>query len=82
VINEQPCQVIWVGDRRQQIYAWRGAVNAMDTIATKHTSTLNRSFRCGQPIAEMANKVLQNFLGEKSFKIVGSPMLVLQSRNA
>lgn len=75
VINEQPCQVIWVGDRRQQIYAWRGAVNAMDTIATKHTSTLTRSFRYGQPIAEMANKVLENFLGEKSFKIVGSPMV-------
>lgn len=75
VINDQPCQVIWVGDRRQQIYAWRGAVNAMDTIATKHTSTLTRSFRYGQPIAEMANKVLQNFLGEKNFKIVGSPMV-------
>ncbi|MBD8681281.1 MULTISPECIES: 3'-5' exonuclease [Pseudomonas] len=75
VINEQPCQVIWVGDRRQQIYAWRGAVNAMDTIETKHTSTLTRSFRYGQPIAEMANKVLHNFLGEKSFKIVGSPMV-------
>ena len=47
----------------------------MDAIATKHTSTLTRSFRYGQPIAEMANKVLQNFLGEKSFKIVGSPMV-------
>lgn len=75
VINDQPCQVIWVGDRRQQIYAWRGAVNAMDTIATKHTSTLTRSFRYGQPIAEMANKVLENFLKEKSFRIVGSPMV-------
>ena len=75
VINDQPCQVIWVGDRRQQIYAWRGAINAMDTIATTHTATLTRSFRYGQPIAEMANKVLQNFLGEKSFEIVGSPLV-------
>lgn len=75
LIHDQPSQVIWVGDRRQQIYAWRGAVNAMDTISTKHTSQLTRSFRYGQPIAEMANRVLEHFLGEKSFRIVGSSMV-------
>jgi hypothetical protein len=75
LLSDQPCQVIWVGDRRQQIYAWRGAVNAMDAITTDRTSMLTRSFRYGQPIAEMANKVLENFLGERSFKIVGSPMV-------
>jgi len=75
VIMEQPCQVIWVGDRRQQIYGWRGAVNAMDAITTDQTCDLTRSFRYGQPVAEIANRVLQNFLGETSFKIVGSPMV-------
>jgi superfamily I DNA/RNA helicase len=75
LINDQACQVIWVGDRRQQIYAWRGAVNAMDAIATPHTASLTRSFRYGQPIAELANLVLTNFLNESDFKIVGSPMV-------
>ena len=36
---------------------------------------MTRSFRYGQPIAEMTNAVLENFLGEKTFKIVGSPMV-------
>lgn len=75
IIQDQASQVIWVGDRRQQIYAWRGAVNAMDTITTPHTCQLTRSFRYGQPIADIANKVLENFLGESSFRIVGSPMV-------
>lgn len=78
IVQDQPCQVIWVGDRRQQIYAWRGAVNAMDAITTTHTSQLTRSFRYGQPIAEMANRVLEHFLGEKSFRIVGSSMVESQ----
>lgn len=75
LIQDQESQVIWVGDRRQQIYAWRGAVNAMETIVTPHTCQLTRSFRYGQPIADLANKVLENFLGEPKFRIVGSPMV-------
>ncbi len=73
LVNDQNAQKIWVGDRRQQIYAWRGAVNAMDKIKTTNTCTLTRSFRYGQPIAEMANIVLRNFLNEHSFAMVGSP---------
>lgn len=73
LIEQQKCQKIWVGDRRQQIYSWRGAINAMDAIQAKNTSTLTRSFRYGQPVAEMANCVLRNFLGEEDFSVVGSP---------
>lgn len=73
LVHQQNLQKIWVGDRRQQIYSWRGAVNAMDEIQTDHVSSLTRSFRYGQPIAEMANVVLRNFLEEKNFSIVGSP---------
>ncbi|MBI6885137.1 3'-5' exonuclease [Pseudomonas putida] len=72
VIQAQHAQKIWVGDRRQQIYAWRGAVNAMNKITTEHSSTLTRSFRYGQPIAELANCVLRNFLNETDFSLVGS----------
>lgn len=47
----------------------------MDTITTERTTNLIRSLRYGQPIAEMANAVLENFLWENTFKIVGSPMV-------
>ncbi|WP_410951762.1 hypothetical protein [Pseudomonas sp. S1(2024)] len=46
----------------------------MDAINTPHTTALTFSFRYGQPIAEMANLVLANFLNDSSFKIVGSPL--------
>jgi superfamily I DNA/RNA helicase len=73
LINEQDAQKIWVGDRRQQIYAWRGAVNAMDKIETHNNSSLTQSFRFGQPIAELANCVLRKFLDDRDFKVIGSP---------
>lgn len=73
LIESQKAQKIWVGDRRQQIYSWRGAVNAMDAISAKNTTTLTRSFRYGQPVAELANSVLRNFLDEREFSVVGSP---------
>ena len=75
IIESQKAQKIWVGDRRQQIYSWRGAVNAMDAISAKNTTTLTRSFRYGQPVAELANSVLRNFLGEHEFSVVGSPLV-------
>jgi hypothetical protein len=58
VIQNQDCQKIYVGDKFQQIYAWRGAINAMDTLLTKHTAYITQSFRFGQGVAEMANKIL------------------------
>ncbi|MFX8098481.1 UvrD-helicase domain-containing protein, partial [Acinetobacter baumannii] len=47
VLRRQSAQVIYVGDPYQQIYEWRGAVNAMDHIkAQKRALTL--SFRFGE----------------------------------
>ena len=73
LIHDQNTQNIWVGDRRQQIFAWRGAINAMDKIQTDNVCTLTRSFRYGQPVAELANCVLRNFLHERDFSVVGNP---------
>ncbi len=70
VLGEQSSQIIYVGDRHQQIYEWRGAVNAMEKIETVNSSLLTQSFRFGQPIAETAQLVL-NKLGEKQ-KIQGN----------
>ena len=47
VLNNQNAQVIYVGDRHQQIYAFRGAVNAMQSLEIAETR-LSQSFRFGQ----------------------------------
>lgn len=56
--RSQGVQVVFVGDRYQQIYSWRGAVNAMEQIQTPYAGALTRSFRYGPAIAELANDVL------------------------
>lgn len=62
IMQQDHCQKVFVGDKFQQIYGWRGAVNAMDMIPTKHTCHITQSFRFGEAIAEMANKVLQGYM--------------------
>ncbi len=57
VVEAQEAQRIYVGDQNQQIYAWRGAVNAMTKIALPEFP-LTQSFRFGPHIAEIANSVL------------------------
>lgn len=47
-------QRVYVGDPAQQIYGWRGAVNAMDTLGGR-TLTLTWSFRFGAELAEAVN---------------------------
>lgn len=59
VIEEQAhAQRILVGDTAQQIYEWRGAVNAMAEFATRHRTFLSQSFRFGPAIADTANALL------------------------
>jgi hypothetical protein len=64
VLGRQTAQMVYVGDKYQQIYEWRGAVNAMEKIDTDYTTFLTTSFRFGDTIAEAATRVLSN-LGEK-----------------
>lgn len=58
VIKQQKCKVILVGDSAQQIYEWRGAVNAMADFPDAPRCLLSQSFRFGQAIADVANAVL------------------------
>lgn len=51
-------KVIMVGDARQAIYGWRGAVNAMKMVDAP-TRMLTKSFRYGQAVADIATTVLQ-----------------------
>lgn len=73
VLREQKAQLVYVGDRYQQIYEWRGAINAMEAIETEHSVGLTQSFRFGPQIAAAASVVLQR-LGERS-ALVGNPAL-------
>ena len=63
VLQLQSAQLVYVGDRYQQIYEWRGAVNAMESVAADRTCYLTMSFRFGQPIADFATRILRQ-LGE------------------
>jgi hypothetical protein len=91
VLAKQNCQIIYVGDKHQQLYEWRGAVNAMDKISTPNTSYLTCSFRFGPVIAEVATRILW-LLGERTIvqgnceicSMVGScnPKTVLCRTNA
>lgn len=63
VISQQDAQIISVGDRYQQIYAWRGAVNALANIGDGKVCYLTESFRFGENVAQQANRLLRS-LGE------------------
>jgi superfamily I DNA/RNA helicase len=51
-------QVIAVGDENQAIYAFTGAVNALDSFEAKHILPLTKSYRFGSAIADTANRFL------------------------
>lgn len=55
-------RVILVGDSAQQIYSWRGAINALAAFPDAPRLMLSQSFRFGQVIAEVANAVLSNLM--------------------
>lgn len=42
----------------QQIYEWRGAVNALDNVGAEAVAYLSESFRFGPSLAVLANRVL------------------------
>lgn len=52
-------KLILVGDEYQQIYAWRGSVNAMKQNSHFESANLSASFRFGQPVASIANAILE-----------------------
>ncbi len=74
VLDQQDCQVIYVGDPYQQIYEWRGAVNAMASVRAKTEAQLSMTFRFGRELAEIASELLLN-LGEKT------PLRALDSKS-
>ncbi len=59
VLEGLDCPIVYVGDPYQQIYEWRGAVNAMERVASRNSVLLSQSFRFGAEIAAAATIVLR-----------------------
>lgn len=70
--NQQGRRIVYVGDKNQQIYAWRGAVDALDRIKSDQRLYLTRSYRFGQGIADQANRML-TCLGEHHLLVGEGP---------
>jgi superfamily I DNA/RNA helicase len=71
VTSQRSSQLIAVGDRAQQIYEWRGAVDAMDKFPGAARLSLSQSFRFGSAISAEANKWLE-ILGSV-MRLTGNP---------
>jgi hypothetical protein len=67
-------QLVYVGDSQQQIYEWRGAVNALASVAGCERTFLTQSFRFGPAIAEQANAILEQIEGAE-LRLKGHPPL-------
>lgn len=64
ILKQQTNRIIFVGDPYQQIYEWRGAVDAMAQFEGIETY-LTQSFRFGEAIATLANGLLRYLKAEK-----------------
>ena len=74
VLAQAAVKTIYVGDRFQQIYTFRGAVNAMDTVQTPNTSYLTQSWRFGPNIARFATDIT-DYLGAPK-PLLGNPGII------
>lgn len=63
-------QQVVVGDGMQQLYAWRGATNAMEQFPNFVKAQLSTSFRFNNVIANYANTVL--YAANSELKLTGS----------
>ena len=78
--KDQGVQIILVGDSHQQMYSWRGAVDAMRKIHASRRLQLTQSFRFGPAVSLVANGILREMIGSP-FRIqgVGGPSSVVGS---
>jgi DNA polymerase III delta prime subunit len=60
IIKNQECQKIFVGDQFQQIYAWRGAINALQDKSLDMLH-ITKSFRFGNNIALLVNRIITSY---------------------
>ncbi|XP_061662717.1 F-box DNA helicase 1 isoform X2 [Syngnathoides biaculeatus] len=59
VLLTQKCGKVLVGDPYQQIYSFRGAINALESVQHTHIYYLTQSFRFGAEIAYVGATILR-----------------------
>ncbi|XP_065103943.1 F-box DNA helicase 1 isoform X3 [Paramisgurnus dabryanus] len=72
IMLSQNCGKILVGDPHQQIYTFRGAINAMHTVPHTHIYYLTQSFRFGSEIAYVGATILESCKKVKQTLVGGS----------
>ena len=75
VLSKQECLKIFVGDDAQQIYEWRGAVNALGYFSGAPELLLSQLFRFGEAIAQVANKILATLEEPTQLRLKGLPSI-------
>lgn len=65
IVMGQKGRKILVGDHHQSIYQFRGAQNAMKNVKADQSFYLTKSFRFGEGVAWVANRILENWKGER-----------------
>lgn len=64
IIENQIAPVILVGDIHQQLYSFRGAINAMDELNSDYNADLTGSFRFSSQISNLATSLVASFKDE------------------
>jgi len=75
ILRQQKAPIILVGDSAQQIYEWRGAVNALAAFPDAPRRLLSQSFRFGPAIAVIANAVLDTLDEATPLRLKGLPSI-------
>ena len=65
ILNSYQGQKVIVGDAQQQIYSWRGALNTMSNDMSAENLFLTMTFRFGDDLAKIANRVLTSLSVEE-----------------
>uniref|UniRef100_A0A8C7CVA9 F-box DNA helicase 1 n=1 Tax=Oncorhynchus kisutch TaxID=8019 RepID=A0A8C7CVA9_ONCKI len=81
IMLPQHCGKILVGDPHQQIYTFRGAVNALNLVEHTHLYYLTQSFRFGSEIAYIGATILQVCKKVKKILVGGKQDAVLSRTN-
>ena len=68
VIDGFKNQKILVGDSQQQIYSWRGAIDAMHHDFASDDFYLTHTFRFGADLSNLANRILRSLGVERQIK--------------
>lgn len=68
IMQQYRAKKVFIGDTFQQIYGWRGAVNALEKVKNEALVLyLTKSFRCSMQISKIANNYLEISEAPKDF---------------